>query len=531
VALLGILKAGGAYVPLDPSYPAARLAFMLEDTRAPVVLTEQPLLAQLPAPTGHVLCLDRDRATIATQPTTDPLGTTTAENLAYVIYTSGSTGTPKGVMIEHRGVCKHLHGFAQRYSVLPDDRVLQTAPIGFDLSLWQMLLPLIAGARIVLPEPGAHRSGDELVALIRHARVTVLRMVPSMLSAIMNTQGFAQCTSLRMVISAGEVLDAGLARHFTALSDAELCNAYGPTETTFFASLWTCRRDDARATVSIGHPIANKRIHVLDEHRQPVPIGVAGELYIGGEGVARGYLGQPELTAERFVPDPFALDADARMYRTGDRARYLPDGNIEFLGRLDTQVKLRGFRIELGEIEAVLARQPQVRKAVVLLREDTPGDPRLVAYVVPRGEALVAADLRAALKQQLPDYMVPAAFVLLPALPLTPNGKVDRSALPAPAYASSEPGHEPPRTPMERALAKAMAEVLNQDRVGLNDNFFDLGGHSLLAVQLMNRIRHDLNIDLSLRQLFATPTVSGLALAALDNPAAGATDRPLSPRA
>lgn len=531
VALLGILKAGGAYVPLEPDFPPQRLAFMLEDTQAIVLLTQRHLLGSMPPLRCRALCLDADWSSIGTPPETNPACTASATNLAYVAYTSGSTGQPKGVMIEHRGVCNHLHGFAHAHAVSSDDRVLQTASIGFDMSLWQLLLPLSCGARIVLPEPGAHRSGEELVALIRASGVTILRLVPAMLSVVVDAPGFAQCASLRMVISAGEVLDPELVRRLQALSNAELCNAYGPTETTFFTTLWTCRRDETRWRIPVGRPIGNARVHLLDRLGEPVPIGTPGEVHIGGDGVARGYLNRPDLDAISFVADPLASAPDARMYRTGDIARRLPDGNIDLLGRRDRQVKLRGIRVEPGEIEAVLARQPQVRQAVVVLREDVPGNKRLVAYLCARGDAPAEVDLRAFARQSLPDYMVPAAFVMLPELPLTRNGKVDRNALPAPSFDGDAPGHLPPRTPIEHGLAQAMAEVLNLERIGIDDNFFDLGGHSLSAVRLTSRIRDLLHIDLSLRQLFATPTVRGLAHAAADDPAAGVAVLPISPRA
>jgi len=531
VGILGILKAGGAYVPLDPAYPAQRLAFMLVDAAVPVLLTQHPLRDTLPPTAAMLVCLDAAPPELQQQPTHNPTTLAHPHHLAYVIYTSGSTGTPKGVMIEHRSLLNYVVWLQHDFPLAPSDRMLQSTPTSFDISILELFWPLLAGAPLEIAPPGAHRSANELIDLVRRREITVLQVVPNMLGAIIEEGGLTKLESLRRVFTAGEALGADLVRRFHTQSAAELVNGYGPTETTVYSTFWRCDPVDARPVVPIGRPLANTRVWILDAHGAPVPVGVAGEIYLAGDGVARGYLGRSDLTARRFVPDPFAADAHARMYRTGDRARYLPDGNIEFLGRLDTQVKLRGFRIELGEIEAVLAQQPQVHEAAVIVREDVPGEKRLVAYVVARGDAIAAADLRAFAKQLLPDYMLPAAFVLLPALPLMPNGKVDRSALPAPAYQSSEPGHEPPRTPMERALAKAMAEVLNQDRVGLNDNFFELGGHSLLAVQLMNRIRHDLNIDLSLRQLFETPTVSGLALAALDNMVPGATDRLLSPRA
>ena len=531
VALLGVLKAGGAYVPLEPDFPPQRLAFMLEDAQTIVLLTQRRLLYSMPPLRCRALCLDTDWSDIGAQPETDPVCTTSAANLAYVAYTSGSTGQPKGVMIEHRGACNHLHGFARAHAVSSDDRVLQTAPIGFDMSLWQLLLPLLCGARIVLPEPGAHRSGSELVALIRTSGVTILRMVPTMLSVVADAPGFAQCTSLRMVISAGEVLDPELARRIQVLPNAELCNAYGPTETTFFTTLWTCHRDETRSRIPVGRPIGNARVHLLDGLGEPVPIGTPGEVHIGGDGVARGYLNRPDLEALSFVADPFAQTPDARMYRTGDIARRLADGALELLGRRDNQVKVRGIRIELEEIEAALARQPQVRQAVVVLREDGLVGKRLVAYVCARDDVLAAADLRAFARLSLPEYMVPAAFVLLPELPLTRHGKLDRHALPVPRFSGDAPGREPPRTRIERGLAQAMAEVLNLEPIGIDDNFFDLGGHSLSAVRLTSRIRDLLNVDLSLRQIFATPTVRGLSHAAAERPAADPSISPLSPRA
>jgi amino acid adenylation domain-containing protein len=531
VSLLGTLKTGGTYVPLDPDLPSQRLAFMLEDAQAAVLLTQQHLLARMPSHIGRTLCLDTDRTTIETQPDTNPVSALTTTGLAYVVYTSGSTGQPKGVMVEHRSVWNHLHGFIRSHAVSPEDRVLQTAPIGFDMSLWQLLLPPLSGGRIVLPEPGAHRSGEELVALIRQEGITILRTVPSVLAALVSTPGFAHCTSLRLVISAGEVLAPELVRRFHLLLDCKLCNAYGPTETTFVTTFWTCRADDPRPRVPVGRPVANTFVYVLDALGEPIPIGTYGEVYIGGDGVARGYLNRQDLDAACFLADPFAAKPDARMYRTGDMARHLPDGNIELLGRRDHQVKIRGIRVELGEIEAVLARQPGVREAVVVLREDVPGNQRLVAYVVGSDDGLAVSALRAGAKGILPDYMLPSAFVLVRELPLTRNGKVNRNALPAPADLDQEMDHELPRTRLEQALAKAMADVLNLDCVGVNDNFFDLGGHSLSAIRMLSRIREALDVELSPRQLFETPTVRALALAVLDNPTIGATDPPLSPRA
>jgi amino acid adenylation domain-containing protein len=524
VGLLGILKAGGAFVPLDPGYPAARLAFMLEDTRAAVLLTEQTLLAHLPKPAARVVCLDRDRAAIAMQPATNPPTTTTAQNLAYVIYTSGSTGTPKGVMIEHRAVVNHMEWMRRTFGFDRRDSVLQKTPISFDAAMWEFFAPLLNGGRLVMAPPDAHRDPAAIVRALCKHEVTTVQLVPSLFRLLAQEPLLSACGKLTRVFCGGEALGRDGVESFLERSGARLYNLYGPTETCIDALSWECKRDDARAAVPIGRPIANTTIHVLDQYRQPVPVGVAGELYIGGEGQARGYLGLPELTAERFVPNPFAQHPGARMYRTGDRARYLANGNIEFLGRLDQQVKLRGFRIELGEIEAVLTRHPQVLAAAVIVRDDLPGEKRLVAYAVARDAAVAVADLRAWLERQLPDYMVPAAFVVLPALPLTPNGKVDRKSLPAPEYEGSREAFEPPGTPIETAIASIWADVLHRPRVGRNESFFDLGGHSLLAAQAIGMINQALGIDLTLRQLFETPTVRELALSALNERTTNASD-------
>jgi acyl-coenzyme A synthetase/AMP-(fatty) acid ligase len=395
------------------------------------------------------------------------------------------------------------------------------------------------GGKLIMVPYSVSRDPDAFHALLQHERVTVLNQTPSAFRQLMAADAQTNAGSdlvLRFVIFGGEALEMhSLRPWFDRHGDAQpqLVNMFGITETTVHVTYRPIRRADldaARGSM-IGVRIPDLRVYILDRHMQPLPIGVAGEIVVGGAGVARGYLNRAALTAERFVADPFTSDTEARLYRSGDLARFTPSGDLEYLGRIDDQVKLRGFRIELGEIEAALTQQPQVRDAVVVLREDTPGDPRLVAYVVSQGETLMAAELRAALEQQLPEYMVPAHWVTLDQFPLTPNGKIDREALPVPEYSSSEVKYRSPGTPMEKAIAELWTQILNLPRVGLDDSFFDLGGHSLLAVRLLNRIRHDLNLDLSLRQLFETPTVSGLAREAPGNPAAAATDRPLSPRA
>ncbi|MBV8219650.1 MAG: amino acid adenylation domain-containing protein, partial [Solirubrobacterales bacterium] len=516
VGLLGILKAGGAYVPLDPSYPPERLSWMLSDSRAPVLLTQERLGDRLPPHAAEVVCLDRDWATIAAEPDEDLAGGATAENLAYVIYTSGSTGRPKGAMNTHAGVCNRLLWAQEAYRLSPTDRVLQKTPFSFDVSVWEFFWPLLAGARLVVARPEGHRDSAYLVRLIAEHGVTTLHFVPSMLRVFLEEQGLEACDCLRRVFCSGEALPLELQERFFARLGAELHNLYGPTEAAIEVTYWACApgRDDW--TVPIGRPIANMQVYVLDAHRQPVPVGVPGELHLGGVGLARGYLGRPGLTAEKFVLNPFGPELGARLYRTGDLARWRPDGNLEFLGRLDHQVKIRGFRIELGEIESTLAQHAAVKECVVAVREGEDGDKRLVAYVVAAGAADGGAGVREALKahlkQSLPEYMVPAVFVFLEALPLTPNGKLDRKALPEPEGIDLfTQEYVAPRDPTEEILVGIWAEVLGRQRVGIHDNFFDLGGHSLLATQVLSQVRHALAVELPLRAVFEAPTVADLA--------------------
>jgi amino acid adenylation domain-containing protein len=515
VGLFGILKAGGAYVPLDPDLPAERLAYVLGDAGARAILVPSGLAGRLPAHGIPTVFLDhlatagdapRGVSTLESRPLGSP------ENLAYVIYTSGSTGKPKGAMNSHRAVVNRLLWMQAAYGLTADDAVLQKTPFGFDVSVWEFFWPLAVGARLVMARPGGHQDPEYLATAIERRRITTLHFVPSMLSAFLEARNLERCRGVRRVIASGEALPADLAATFFArLPGVELHNLYGPTEAAIDVTAWPCAPDAGRRPVPIGRPIANLRIALLDRALAPVPIGVPGELYIGGAGLARGYVRRPDLTAERFLPDPQGLPG-ARMYRTGDLARYQSDGAIEFLGRIDHQVKIRGFRIELGEIEAALGQHPDVREAVVLARLDTPGDPRLVAYVVPRG-ALETAQLAEFLAASLPAYMVPSSFVLLPALPLNPNGKVDRKALPAPS-AIDRPEREPyapPRTPVEELLCGIWAEVLDVPRVGIRDNFFALGGHSLFAARAVSLIYERFGVELSLRSLFEAPTPAAMA--------------------
>ncbi|MFE1744005.1 amino acid adenylation domain-containing protein [Coleofasciculus sp. H7-2] len=614
VALLGILKAGGAYLPLDPKYPQERLAFMLADAQVSLLLTQQHLVkdivglvehkrnqtqeacwVSLPQPNlrsqqhqAKVICLDTDWETITQECTENPASSATPENLAYVIYTSGSTGKPKGAMNTHLGLNNRLLWMQDTYQLTATDRVLQKTPFSFDVSVWEFFLPLLTGASLVLAKPGGHQDSGYLLRLIAQQQITTLHFVPSMLQVFLEEPGLEKCNSLKRVFCSGEALPFDLQeRFFARLDAAELHNLYGPTEAAIDVTFWACQRHSKRRIVPIGRPIANTQIYLLDSHLQPVPIGVPGELHIGGFGLARGYLNQPELTQERFIANPLkdltpqppslpgqgepeapldppflrgargdreglgerfslkdltpqppslrgqgepeapldppflrgargdreGLGERFRLYKTGDLARYLPDGNIEFLGRIDHQVKIRGFRIELGEIEAVLGQHPQVRETVVIAKEDMPNDRRLVAYVVPNQDAEVSInELRDRLKQTLPEYMVPSTFVFLDTLPLTPNGKVNRRALPVPENLRLLAAvYQPPQSEIEKTIATVWQTVLNLEKVGIHDNFFDIGGHSLLMLRVNHKLQTVLNREISVVTLFQNPTIYSLA--------------------
>jgi amino acid adenylation domain-containing protein len=520
VGLLGILQTGAAYVPLDPTYPAERLAFMLADSQVAALLTHEALVVPLGF-TGYTLCLDRDWPTIARQPTTAPPGHFTAAQLAYTIFTSGSTGQPKGAGNTHGGLRNRLQWMQEAYPLSKTDRVLQKTPISFDVSVWEFFWPLLAGAELVLAAPEEHKDPVALIARIVEAGVTTLHFVPPMLQAFLDSPGVARCTSLRQIICSGEALPAALPPRVAALLPAvQLHNLYGPTEAAIDVTAWTCPRTSAISTVPIGRPIANMQIYVLDRQGQPVPVMVPGELYIGGVGVARGYHRRPELTAERFVPDPFSALAGQRLYRTGDLVRFRANRVLEYLGRLDHQVKIRGFRIELGEIEATLRQQPGVRETVVVARTEASGTKRLVAYVTAEEQTDVET-VRQGLARQLPEYMVPAAIVLLEELPLSPNGKVDRKALPAPeAEGLRGSAYVAPQTEREETLAAIWAQVLGLSQIGRHDNFFELGGDSINSLQILARA-HRTGIQLTPKQLFDNPTIaSAAAIAAIGSVAA-----------
>ncbi|MDP9587245.1 UNVERIFIED_ORG: amino acid adenylation domain-containing protein [Burkholderia contaminans] len=509
VALLAILKAGGAYVPVDPEYPAERVRFMIDNAQLRWLLTQQHLLDALPDTDARVIVVDRDTLDLDAAPASNPAPALSGENLAYMIYTSGSTGRPKGALNTHRAITNRILWMQHAYTLGADDAVLQKTPFSFDVSVWEFFWPLVTGARLVFARPGGQRETDYLVELIERERITTVHFVPSMLRAFLDHPDLdAHCTSLRRVVCSGEALPFDLQQRCLARLDVRLFNLYGPTEAAVDVTAWECRRDDPHRIVPIGRPIANTRLYIVDAQLQPVPIGVAGELLIGGTPVGRGYHGEPELSAEKFIADPFSADPHARLYRTGDLARYRPDGNIEFLGRIDHQIKLRGLRIEPGEIEAALASHPLVEAAVVALRGADDGA-RLVAWLCSsHPEAELIAAVRGHLRQRLPDYMVPSAFVVVPAFAQLPNGKLDRARLPEPGDGLD---HVAPANALEAQLTAIWQEVLGHARISTTANFFELGGNSLSATKVAARIRRDLRVKLEIRSLFSHPTIASLA--------------------
>jgi amino acid adenylation domain-containing protein len=516
-AVLGVLKVGGAYVPLDPTDPKERLAFMLEDARVSVLLTQRRLMEGLPEHGATVVCVDTDWQAIAQESEETPVSRACPENLAYVIYTSGSTGKPKGVQITHRGVINFLNSMRQQPGLTREDILLAVTTLSFDIAALELFLPLSVGARVVVVSREVASEGPKLLARLVESGATAMQATATSWRLLLEA-GW-RSTGQMKIFCGGEALPRELAIQLLARG-MPVWNLYGPTESTIWSTLYLLELLDG--SVPIGRPIANTEIYILDPYLALVPVSVTGELYIGGAGLARGYLHRPELTAEKFIPSPFSSEPGSRLYKSGDLGRYLPDGNIEFLGRIDHQIKLRGFRIELGEVESVLAEHPMIRETVVIAREDAPSDPavslrtgqRLVAYVVPRREpAPTINELRSFLKEKLPEHMIPSAFVLLDTLPLTPNGKVDRKALPAPDQGrpQAEESYIAPRTPVEEMLAEIWAEVLKLDKVGTHDNFFELGGHSLLATQVISQVRNTFQVEVPVRSLFEMPTVAGLA--------------------
>jgi amino acid adenylation domain-containing protein len=503
VGIMGILKAGGAYVPLDPAYPTERLAVILEDSRAPILLTQERLVKMLPDHGARLIRLDADWPDIATQPETNPTRNITSSNLSYVLFTSGSTGRPKGVALEHRSAAIFIQWAQEVF--LPEEiaGTLFATSICFDLSVFEIFAPLSSGGKVIIAE-----NALALPRLPAAREVTLINTVPSAIAELVRMKGVP--ASVLVVNLAGEVLTTSLAqRIYERTKVCKVYNLYGPTEDTTYSTYTLVPRG---GEVSIGRPLPNTQAYILDESRHPLPIGVPGELYLAGDGLARGYFGREDLTKERFVPNPFTDGSAARMYRTGDLARFLADGNIQYLGRIDNQVKLRGFRIELGEIEAVLAKHPSVQAVAVIMREDTPGDKRLVAYVVPSRRSVSSAILKDLARQRLPEYMVPSAFVEVKALPLSPNGKLNRRLLPVPDWFTADGGDVvQPRNELESALLRIWQAVLGVRNISIRDNFFDLGGHSIMAARVLTEVKKKTGRDLPLSALFRGATVESLA--------------------
>jgi amino acid adenylation domain-containing protein len=543
---LAVLKAGGAYVPLDPDYPQDRLSFMIEDSQVAVILTQEELAARLPPSDAHIICLDTQSVeSELPEAESNPVNLVALENLAYVIYTSGSTGNPKGALITHRNVTRLFEATAPWFHYGQDDVWTMFHSYSFDFSVWEMWGALLHGGRLVIVPYWVSRSPEKFYGLLQRERVTILNQTPSAFKQLVRAEQSSTTPSglvLRLVIFGGEALDfQSLRPWFERHGDRhpQLINMYGITETTVHVTYRPVTAADSLGVSGslVGVPILDLELYVLDQNQNPVPIGVPGELYVGGAGLGRGYLNRPDLTAERFVPNPFSQESGERLYRSGDLVRYLSNREIEYLGRIDDQVKIRGFRIELGEIESALRQHPAVREAVVVAREEAVEEPHaaenpksrtrtepsrsiqnlksakeLAAYVVPAQQAPTVSELNAFLKRKLPEYMAPSHFIFLDALPLTSNGKLDRRRLPATDHKRPKlrESFVAPRTPVEELLARIWAEVLHVERIGIHDNFFELGGHSLLLTQVASRIQNAFQETLPLRVLFDAPTIAEL---------------------
>jgi amino acid adenylation domain-containing protein/thioester reductase-like protein len=515
VALLGVLKAGGAYIPLDPSYPSDRIAFMIEDSSLPIILTKQAQLENLSQESAQIVVLENEWEIIERYSSKNPISNVATDNVAYTIYTSGSTGKPKGVQILHGTVVNLLESMRQEPGLTAQDTILAVITISFDMSIPEIFLPLGVGAKIVVASAQEVSDGLLLAEAIEKSGATVMQATPATWRLLLAT-GWGGNQQLK-ILCGGEAMTRNLADQLLERC-LSLWNMYGPTETTVYSAVYQVQ--PGNDTISIGHPVANTQIYMIDQQcrrkgdvLKQVATGQSGELHIGGDGLARGYLNRLEMTDERFVPDPFSNKPGARLYKTGDLARFLPDGSIQYIGRMDNQVKIRGYRVELGDIEAAISRYPGVKEAVVITREDNIGEKRLVAYVIFSNSLDLLSALRVYLKEQLPEYMVPASFVVMDSFPLTPNGKVDRRALPAPSSERPDLDEEfvPPSNPIEEQLAKIWSQGLEISLIGINDNFFDLGGHSLLVAQMMTQVSETFQVVLPLSCLFKSPTIAGLA--------------------
>jgi amino acid adenylation domain-containing protein len=518
IAILSILKAGGAYVPLDPSYPQERLEFVLKDAKVSTVLISSHLLDKISKTKANIIVLDKSlRAKIAQQSFSNLTNNITNQNSIYVIYTSGSTGQPKGVINTHHGLHNRLLWMQNTYQLTPSDRILQKTPFSFDVSVWEFFWPLLNGACLVMAKPEGHKDSHYLVKSIIAQQITTLHFVPSMLQAFLEEKDLKKCKSIQRVFCSGEALSLELQNLFFKHFDAELHNLYGPTEAAIDVTAWKCIRDSKLSTVPIGYPIANTQIYILDTHLQPVPVGVPGELHIGGVGLARGYYNRPELTAEKFIPNPFnSQKTSDRLYKTGDLVRYLADGNIEYLGRLDYQVKIRGLRIELGEIETVLNQHPDIKACRVIAQNYHLNEQYIVAYIILQEPLSTLKKfnqkLQDFLSEKLPDYMIPSHFITLDQFPLTPSGKLDQQSLPKLENINQKTSvYVAPQNPIEEKIVIIWQEVLKLEKIGIYDNFFELGGHSLLATRVNSRLREAFQMDIPLRTLFEKPTVYSLA--------------------
>lgn len=524
VGFLGVLKAGGAYIPLDPAYPQERRVYKLQDSQAPIILTQEQLIDWLPDHNAKLVKLDSDWSIITQESEANLSNETTPDHLAYVIYTSGSTGKPKGVMITRNGLVNHAVAIAKQYDITACDRILQFSSMSFDIIVEELFPSLITGAAVILRPEDIVTSTSNFLQFTQQQKITVLNVPTAFWHELVNGLSLIKKTlpkSIRLVVVGGE--KASRATYLTWLKLVgdypRWLNTYGPTETTVTTTVYdpmeNPEADKIRAEIPIGRPIDNAQIYILDPHLQPVPIGVTGEMYIGGAGLGRGYLNRPDLTENKFIPNPFSNDPEARIYKTGDTVRYLSDGNIEFIGRIDFQVKIRGFRIELGEIEAALEQHPAIQQTVVIARADSGIDKRLVAYIIPTCETKIKSlELRNFLQNLLPDYMIPTAFVMLESLPMTPNGKVDRRALPVPETIGMGTEREiiKPRNLLEFQLTQIWQEVLGIEPISIKDNFFELGGNSLLIMRLIAKINEKFGKNLSLATLFETATVAQLAI-------------------
>lgn len=518
IAILAILKAGGAYVPLDPSYPQERLEFVLKDARVSTVLISDNLLDKITNTQADTIILNNTLLDKVSKYSSDnPINKITVQNSIYVIYTSGSTGKPKGVINTHQGLCNRLFWMQNTYQLVPGDRILQKTPFSFDVSVWEFFWPLLNGACLVMAKPEGHKDSYYLVQLIINQQITTLHFVPSMLQVFLEENNLECCTSIKQVFCSGEALSLELQNQFFKHFDAELHNLYGPTEAAIDVTAWTCIPDSNLSTVPIGYPIANTQIYVLDTHLQPVPVGVPGELHIGGVGLARGYYNRPKLTAEKFIPNPFnSQQKSDRLYKTGDLVRYLWDGKLEYLGRLDYQVKIRGLRIELGEIETVLQQHPDVKSCRVIAQNNRLNEQYLVAYIILQEESSqiepIDKKIRKFLADKLSDYMIPNHFINLDEFPLTPSGKLDRQSLPKfNNFDQKSSVYVAPQNAIEEKIVAIWQEVLKIEKIGIHDNFFELGGHSLLATRVNSRLREAFQMDIPLRTLFEKSTVSSLA--------------------